>query len=225
MDVGMDKTKREIVVKGTGKASVTPDLVSIQMNLEVRAADYATTIRRGTDLLDKLREAVKTAGHDGKELKTSSFYINTYYERSNENNTWVQRFAGYICKYALKLEFDLDMQKLGATLSAIAGSEANPDFNIIFTVKDADAVSRQLLESAVESARSNAEILAAAAGLKLGEIVRIDYSWSEIQMRSNTEMRMEQPVMYRADAGTLAVDIEPEDINLKDSATVVWAIE
>jgi len=216
---------REIVVKGIGKATAAPDLILVNMTLEVSEPDYEKTMQRGAEMLGALREAVISAGHEGKELKTTSFNINTKYESYNEDNIWKQRFAGYTCTHELKLEFDLEMQKLGATLGAIAKCEADPNFNIEFSVKDRNAVSERLLESAVENAKDKARVLAKAAGVALGEIRRIDYNWSDIRLYSNTDMQMSYGALRAADAAPMAIDMEPEDISVSDAATVVWAID
>jgi uncharacterized protein YggE len=215
---------RELVVKGIGKAAAAPDLIVLTMNLEVTEPTYEKAMRRGAEGIDTLRAAIVSAGHDGKELKTTSFNINTEYEKYQEKDVWKQRFAGYACTHGLKLEFDLDMPKLGATLGAIAGCDADPNFNIMFSIKDPNAVSEQLLESAVENAKWKATVLAKAAGVKLGAIQRIDYNWSEIHLRSSTNLMVCESAAYAAD-GAMDIGIEPEDINVSDTATVVWAIE
>ena len=215
---------REIVVKGIGKAAAAPDLIVLAMNLEVTEQNYEKTMRRGAETLDALRAAITSAGHDGKELKTTAFNINTKYESYKENDAWKQRFVGYTCTHGLKLEFDLDMSKLSATLGAIAGCDADPDFNIKFSIKDPSAVSEQLLENAVENAKWKATVLAKAAGVKLGAIQRIDYNWSEVHLYSPTDYQLSDAMVCEA-AAPMSMDIEPEDINVIDTATVVWVIE
>ena len=215
---------REIVVKGIGKATAAPDLIVLDMNLEVCERDYEKTMRRSSEVLDILRAAVTSAGHDGKELKTTSFNINTRYESYRENGGHKQRFVGYACYHGLKLEFDLDMAALEATLGAIAGCEAKPNFNIKFSIKDPNSVSEQLLESAVDNAKWKATVLAKAAGVKLGAIQRIDYNWSEHHLFSQTDYQLCDAIVCES-AAPMAMEIEPEDINVSDTATVVWAIE
>jgi uncharacterized protein YggE len=216
---------REIIVKGIGKAAAAPDLIVLTMNLEVTEREYEQTMRRGAEILDTLRAAIARVGHDGKALKTTSFNIKTKYESYQENKTWKQRFIGYTCSHGLKLEFDLDMPMLGATLGAIAVCDADPNFNIKFSVKDPNAVSEQLLASAIENAKWKAAILAKSAGVTLGAIQRIDYNWSEIHLYSKTDMDMDEGVLCCAEAAPMNYEIEPEEINVSDTATVVWAIE
>jgi uncharacterized protein YggE len=225
MNGGNEMNNRELVVKGIGKAAAAPDLIVLNMNLEVCERDYEKTMRRSSEMLDILKAAIVSAGHDGKELKTTSFNINTRYESYRENGGHKQRFVGYACHHGLKLEFDLDMPTLGATLGAIAGCEAKPNFNIRFSIKDPNAVSEQLLESAVENAKWKATVLAKAAGVKLGTIQRIDYNWSEHHLYSQTDYQMCDAMMVCEATAPMAMEIEPQDINVSDTVTVVWVIE
>jgi uncharacterized protein YggE len=194
------------------------------MNLETTETEYEKTMQRAEKMIDALRAAVVSVGHDGKELKTADFNIDTAYESYKEREIWKKRFIGYKCSHKLKLEFDLDMQKLGATLGAIAKCGAVPNFNIKFTVKDPNAISERLLESAVENAKRKAVILAKAAGVTLGEIQHIDYNWSELYMYSESDMSVEC-IEVAKPADSRFSDIEPEDIKLNDTVTIVWAIE
>jgi len=218
-------SNREIVVKGIGKISAAPDFIVLTMTLEVVEPDYEKTMRRSGDLLEALRSAIASVGHDGKLLKTTSFKINTKYERYKKNDTWKQRFNGYACTQELRLEFDLDMSMLGMTLRAIAECDAEPIFNIQFSIKDQNVVSEQLLIDAVENAKWKASVLAKSAGAKLGAIQRIDYNWSELRLYSDTNINMlEAAPAYSARSSTI-INIQPEDIKVRDTATVVWAIE
>ena len=56
---------RELVVKGIGKAVAAPDLIVITMNIEVTEPNYEKTMRRGSEVIDTLRAAIVSAGHDG----------------------------------------------------------------------------------------------------------------------------------------------------------------
>jgi len=214
---------RVITVKGVGQVSTPPDLLVIEMNVEVIEPDYEAATRRAAEALDTLRAAVVSAGHDGKRLKTTSFSVNTKYESyKDKNGNYQSKFLGYCCAHGLRLEFDLDMKKLGATLGAIAACDAKPKFSIRFSVKDASAVSAELLESAIEDAKWKAGILAGSAGVSLGEILRVDHNWSEIHLYSDTDMRVDNMLCMKAPS--IDMDIEPEDINLTDTVTVIWAI-
>jgi len=219
----MQTNYREIIVKGIGKTTVTPDIIILNINFEALEIDYDKSMERGAEMLNSLREAVISAGHDGKELKTTNFNINTKYESYRVKDDYKQRFIGYRCSHGLRLEFDIDMKKLGITLGAIAKCQAKPNFNINFSVKDQNAVSEKLLESAIENAKMKAEILTKSAGVKLGAIQKIVYSWRDVHFYSSSNVDMDSCSDMICTASAME-EIEPEDINVNDTVTVVWAI-
>jgi uncharacterized protein YggE len=141
----------------------------------------------------------------------------------DKRGIWRQRFVGYSCSHRLSLEFALDVKRLAAVLGAIAECEAQPQFKISFTVKDPTAVSEQLLENAVTDATLKAKTLAKAASVKLRAIQRIDYNWGEIRLFSDTDMDIKACAAMPPTSASF--DIEPDDIDVSDSVSVVWAIE
>jgi len=216
---------REIAVRGIGKATVAPDLIVLDMSVTSTETDYGKTMNRAAELFEALRSAIVAAGYDNKALKTTNLSINTKYKSIRNNNEYNQIFIGYSCFHSTRLEFDIDMQKLGALLGAIAECKANPQLTVRFAVKDPDAVSEQLLASAVEDARRKAEVLAKSAGVALGEVKRIDYNWSEHVYYSNTSLGLGENAAGFAELSSVDMDIAPEDIKASDTAAVIWAIE
>ena len=174
-----------------------------------------------SELIEMIRSAVVSVGHDANKLKTTQFNIDAKYERYKIKEEWKERFIGYSCLHNLKLEFDLNMSILGETLNAISKCNAKPRLNIKFSIKNTTEVSEKLLQDAVENAKVKAEILAKSAHVKLAKIVRIDYDWSELHLFSDVDMDMGTALF--SDIGS--IDITPDDINVKDSATIAWEIE
>ena len=70
-------------------------------------------------------------------------------------------------------------------------------------------------------------VLTTAANVKLGEIQAIDYSWGEIDFVTKplNEMRLMECTECEMSApGAYDIDIEADDINVTDTATVIWEI-
>ncbi len=63
-----------------------------------------------------------------------------------------------------------------------------------------------------------AERLAAAAGVELGELLDIDYSWSEVRFDSSIELTV-HAAMAPPD-----YDVSPEDVAVEALVNVVWWI-
>ena len=214
----MDRT---ITVKGSAKLSLRPDYVVITMNLTAEDKDYDTAMAQANERLDALRDALAAIGYDRKELKTTNFNVSTEYDFQNDRNGNGRRvFRGYACSHDLKLALDFDAARLGETLSAITGCEATPDLNVRFTVKDTDAVSDELLRQASDNALRRAKVLAAASGVELGKLIRVDYSWGNQDFVSPTAFAA-GGMLRNAKA---SMDFTPEDIDVNDQATFVWEI-
>ena len=215
---------RTIAVKGVGSLRVKPDWVVFSMELEVKDEVYERAVALSSDQIGELTQALVNAGFEKDELKTSSFQVRAEYRsEQNERGNYIQVFDGYVCRSGMKLAFDLDMPRLGETMSAIGSCRAKPELNISFTVKEPEAVNSRLLRAAAANARGRAEVLCAASGVSLGELQHIEYNWSELLAFSRTAVsadRMAMPMMKNA----FRADMTPEEIELSDSAAFIWEI-
>lgn len=69
-------------------------------------------------------------------------------------------------------------------------------------------------------------VLTKAAGVNLKDILTIDYSWGEIQFEySPMHDGVFRNALMSSDGEELGIDIEPDDIEVSDTVTVVWEIE
>ena len=89
------------------------------------------------------------------------------------------------------------------------------------------AVKNKLLGKAVTDAREKAAVLTEAAGTTLKDIQTIDYSWGEINFEfhpMNRNLMLEECEAMPSGAGSYDMDIEPDDIEVSDTVTVIWEI-
>ena len=216
---------KTITVKGTGKLSQKPDLITVSMQLSSEDKEYDKAMQKAAEKTDHLNRAVETIGFAKNAVKTTDFNIRTKYESiKNRNGNYENVFCGYVCTHSLKIEFDFDTARLAEVLSALSGCMASPELSVAFSVKDPAALRRELLRSAAENAREKAEILCAAAGVRLGELTTIDYSFGDISAVSDTGYTVGSRRMIKAEAALCAVDMTPDDIRVSDTVTFVWEI-
>ncbi|MDY4511382.1 SIMPL domain-containing protein, partial [Streptococcus hyovaginalis] len=156
-----------------------------------------------------------------------NFNVDTDYDSYKDKQENYQRvFRGFVCRHQLKLSFDFDMKRLSQALAAIAKCLAQPELSISFTVKDATAVNEALLREATANAKRKAELLCEASGVKRGQLITIDYNWGELDIYSDTRYEMaEECLMEAASMMARSIDIDPDDIDVRDTATFVWEIE
>lgn len=214
----MDRT---ITVRGTGKVSLRPDQVEITLTLTAENMNYDAAMDAAAAQLESLRDALTAIGYDKDALRTTNFDVSTRYDYRHDdkgNNTRV--FLGYACTQNLRMVFPCDTARLGQTLSAIASCTADPELNVRFTVADPSSLSDELLRSAAGSARQKAEVLAAASGVRLGQLVKVWYSWGDRDFTSPTAFAVGNGLL-RAKA---SMAFTPENIDLTDQATFTWEI-
>ncbi len=221
---------RTIRVTGKGQIKVHPDITRITVTLTGLDPDYGEALKRSSEDTEQMKDTLEPFGFERSDLKTLSFDVDTKYESYEEKRQgrteYKRRFVGYEFTHVLKLEFDSDNKRLGKILYALANCQLHPEFRLSYTVKDPEAVKNELLGKAVQDAVAKAGVLSGAAGLKLGDIQSVDYSWGEIDFEVRPMNRNLEMYDCKALEPTAAydMDIEPDDIEVQDTVTVVWEI-
>ena len=215
---------RIIRVTGTGLVKLRPDLCRITLNLTGTEADYAAALARAARDSAALGETVTGLGFIREDLKTLDFAVDAEYESvQDEKGRWKQEFKGYRFRQSLKLEFPTDNALLGRTLAALAAAPVDPEFHLSYGLIDREAAKTALIEAAVKDARRKAEALAAAAGVELGPLLRMDYALAEPRLETAP---MAKAMLRSSNDGaeSFAMDIVPEDIRAEDTVTITWKL-
>ena len=218
---------RTIRVTGKGRIKVKPDMTRITLSLEGTYPEYGETLRRSSQDTEQLKDLLAGFGFERSDLKTLNVSVDTEYENYKDKGAYKQRFVGYKFYHQMKVEFESDNRRLGKILYALANCDIEPEFRLSYTVKDPEAAKNELLGSAVTDAKEKASVLTKAAGVTLKEVQSIDYSWGQIdfEVRPMNRMLMAEDCCEAPTAGRgYDLDIEPDDIEVSDTVTVIWEI-
>ena len=215
--------EKVITVKGVGHLSVKPDLVVVRFKLETTSLDYGQCMKIAGERNEMVKTAVIKSGLSKDALRTSDFDMGTETRSvKTHDGGYKTVFDHWRCTHNLKVEFPLNIKLLTKVLHNVAESRADSEVDIDFTISDPGHVEKELLESAAKNARTKAETLCAAMGVKLGELVNIDYNWKEIDIYSDTRYSdCAAPTLLAC----TAPEIDPDDIKVSDNATFIWRIE
>ena len=216
-------------IKVTGKSNVqaSPDYTRISLTISDTLQEYDLCLAKSVEDMNIIVECIKQFGFDRKELKTSSFDINRKTEGyRDKHDNWKYRFIGYEYTENLNFTFKNDNEKLGRILYALAHLSIIPEINISYFCSDVETIKNQLLELAIKDAKKKAELLTGASGVKLCEILDIDYSWINVTFESDN-MKFCQPMALEDCCASAAydVDFEPDDIDASDSVRITFRIE
>lgn len=220
---------RTIRVTGKGQIKLKPDMTRIVITMEGTYPEYSETLCHSSEDTEAIKDLLAAYEFERSDLKTLDFSVDTEYESYKEHGAYKQRFVGYKYHHLMKVEFDSDNGRLGRILYALANSQLRPEFRISYTIKDQETAKNQLLGKAVSDAMEKADTLARAATVTLKDIQSIDYSWGQINFEVHPMSRMlvaeEGLASPMAAPGSYDMDIEPDDIEVSDTVTLLWEIE
>ena len=219
---------RTIRVTGKGQIKVRPDMTRITLSLEGTYPEYGEALRMSSQDTEQLKNLLTGFGFERSDLKTLNFHVDTEYESYKDHGAYKQRLVGYKYHHTMKVEFESDNDRLGRVLYALAHCQVRPEFRLSYTVKDPEAAKNELLGKAIADAKAKAAVLTGAAGVDLKDIQSIDYSWGQInfEVQPMNRMLMAEECCDSAitEVGSYDMDIEPDDIEVSDTVTVVWEI-
>ena len=216
-------------IKVTGKSSMQerPDSTRISLNVSGSSNEYDLCLAKSVEDMNVIVECIKTFGFVREDLKTASFNIHRKTESyRDKHDNWKQRFLGYEYDEDLNFSFKSDNEKLGKILYALSHLSIIPEIHISYFCSNAETVKNQLLELAIKDALKKAEILTAASGVQLCEILDIDYSWIGVTFESDCAI-LGQPMKFSESCieDKYDVDFEPDDICAGDSVRITFRIE
>ena len=218
--------ERQIRVTGKGKISVAPDLIRIDISAEGVYKTYEETLKKSAEQTGILRKTIEKAGLDPKDLKTTRFNIDSEYKTwYDKNDNYKKKFIGYKYEHRTYIKFPNDNNQLGRILYELSANNIEAEFSIHHTVKDIEKVKNELLAKAIEDSKIKAEVLSKAAGVRLGEIVSINYSWDELEISSELVDGLMYSKTSRQATPSFDIDIEADDIDVEDTVTIVWEIK
>lgn len=158
-----------IAVGGTGIALVKPDVVRLEVGLELRAATVTDAQKQAADKAQQITDALKKAGIKEEDIKTVDYSIRPNYTyRNNEAPV----LNGYIVTNRLSVTIR-DVKKAGEVIDAAGSAGATLISSIQFTLENNAEALKQARNAAMDDARKKADQLAAAGKVNVGSVVRI----------------------------------------------------
>jgi uncharacterized protein YggE len=160
-------------IRVTGDARVTakPDRVQIDIGVTTRATASQDAASQNARQVDAVLTAVRKAGGPSAVLKTIAYSLNpNYHFHPNGGEPTID---GYTAQNVVQVTLD-DLGRIGSVIDAATQAGANHVQSIQFTLRDQDQVRAEALREAVTRARAEADVLAAALGLKVVRVLTVE---------------------------------------------------
>lgn len=206
----------EGVIRVTGQAHVMvpADQIRIDVAVETEGASANEATSENARRMDAVIQTLRGMNVEGLEIETFGYSLRPEYEVSRENRT-TRTIVGYRAENNIRITF-AELDRAGRILDGAVGAGANQIARLEFIASDTREARLEALEEAVRSAREQAEVMAAAMGVRLGRALEVQGGSSALAPREQRMMAFE--------AAEVATPIEAGDQMVSASVSITYRI-
>lgn len=160
-------------VNGRGQVVLPPDVAYVTIGVHTEATDVSQAVQANADQVAAVMAALADAGVAPEDMQTSNFSV---YTMDNYDPA-----TGLISgkRYSVDNTVNVtarDLANLGQLLDSAISAGANSIWGVTFDLENKDSSLAQARDMAVEDAKAEAQALASATGVSLGDIVSVSYT-------------------------------------------------
>ena len=183
-----------VITGGDATVSKRPDIAYINVGVEAQASSASQAQKDLATLANKLIAKAKSLGIPDKEINTSGYSVGPIYSNDGRNIT------GYQAGLSLNLKWH-NVDNVGTALDGLVQQVGATRISVIFGLNDPKAAQAEARSQAIADAKSRATAMAKAAGVQLGQVLRI----TDQTTVSRPPMYELAPVARAADSTTVPV--------------------
>ena len=155
-----------ILTSGDAIVSRKPDLAVVSSGIESQQSTAAAAQADLETKTAKLISRIKALGVADKDLGTTGYWVGPVYSSTG------QTITGYRASHQLQIRWH-NVDTVGKTLDAIVQEGGATNVTVSFGFGDPKSAQAEARSLAIADARAKAQAMASAAGVKLGQVIRI----------------------------------------------------
>lgn len=209
-----------ISVSGEAVIYTAPEIANASIPLKSKDVSYSVCSDKLLAMYANLSKALVKAGFDEKEIKANR--INITEDISYQSRERVK--LGYVGSMSLELKMDMSPENMGKLVNVLGQDEFSFGYSIGFELseKQKKELEAQAISQAVSQAKINAELIAEAAELRLGSILKIEYGTSSpnygpLVMKAEGARMMDQN-------SSPELNMNTKEIEIRKHVDIVWDI-
>jgi uncharacterized protein YggE len=207
--------KRSISVPGVGRVSVQPDIATLRLGVLLVRQTAAAARESAAASMTAVIEALSAKGVARKDLRTALLSLSPVTDYSPETGP---RVTGYQAANSVAVTVR-DLTSAGSLIDAALAAGATSMDGLDFSVDDPSAAEEQSRTLAMDDAKRRAQTIAAAAGVKLGNVTGV----VEGERGGPVPFPALRAVAFKAEAADTPVEAGSQEIVV--SVTVAYAIQ
>ena len=160
-------------VNGRGQVVLPPDVAYVTIGVHTEAADVSQAVQDNADQVAAVMTALAEAGVAQEDMQTSNFSVYTMDNYDPQTGL----ISGK--KYSVDNTVNVtarDLAVLGGLLDNAITAGANSIWGVTFDLENKDASLAEARDMAVQDAVAEAQALASATGVTLGDIINVSYT-------------------------------------------------
>jgi hypothetical protein len=209
--------KRTLSVTGSGKTDAAPDVAYLTLSVETVAKNASQAVKDNAETTNMVLNVIKTKLGKNDKVSTAGYSLAPVYEYNNQTNK--SEFKGYRASNRIMVEAH-NLKEIGIIIDAAAEAGLNNIESLSFDTTKRDEFRREALTQAVNDAKTTAETLAKAAGVKITRILQLSPSFDY-----PVPVYRDYALAKEAVPATPPTPIEPGDISVSASVNIVFEIE
>ena len=161
-----------IIVTGSGTALGRPDQVEIDAAVVSTGKGAKDTVDANSRTMAKVLADLRDAGLGDGAVATTHYDVSPRFQKQTERSE-APIIVGYRVSSRIRVTVS-DLNKVGEVLDQMAAAGINKISGLRFVLTKRDDLTDRALRAAMANARHKAEIVAAAAGVGLGPVVKVE---------------------------------------------------
>lgn len=208
---------RLLSVSGSGTATGTPDVVYVELGVDLKSPSASEVVDESTTRMAKVMDALAALGVEKRDVRTVAYnmWVEEVYDR--EGNPTGERVYHLVHRVQVTVR---DLEKVGTVLEKALDAGANTVGGIQFGVEDPTALQREAREKAIANAKAKAQQLAEGLGVTLGEPQSIN-EFGYVEPVPLKVMALEAAGMG---GGAGPVPVSPGQLSVTVEVSVSWII-
>lgn len=202
-------------VVGDGAATARPDQATLSTGVQVTRASPSEALAEASRVTEVVLAKLDELGIPRTSVQTSGLSIFPVYDNSPRPGGGEPPIVGYRAGLQMTIVI-ANLDQVGRVIDGVVGAGANQVGGLRFGIRDEAALRHQALQEAFRVARAKADILAGAAGAKVGAVLVIR------EDSASTPIPLAQPAEAAPRAG---LPIEGGQLTVRARIQVVFAIQ
>jgi uncharacterized protein YggE len=163
-----------VTVRGEAELKVAADQANFELAVVTEATTPDAALAENSRKIEAVLKVLRESGLTDSEIQTGHLVVNPKWSQRPRQATpdWEAKIVGYSVSNQLRIKTG-EIAKVGRYIEQAVKAGANEVNGLYFDLADPRRYRQEAISQATRLARQDAEILATAAGAKLGRIVSL----------------------------------------------------